>query len=97
MSYYKTGPARVVPAQAIYKFLEKAGPGQRLVYAVGHHLQDYSIAEAGIGAIRIAYNEGKIDLAQRRRDDSNFDYIAIRRHKIAKINSHFMFPRRMCA
>lgn len=88
--------AQVVPPARILTFIAGAMPGAKLVYAVGTFLP-VAWAAPGLGQLRTAYNQGDIELVQRRRGDGDLEYIAIRRATRARLEHGFGFPRSMCA
>lgn len=73
--------------------MENARPGDQFQYFKGSHLPGER-ALSNLREIRKAYDDGLIDLVQRRVSKDNFAYVAIRRNHHAKIPDSFRFASR---
>lgn len=70
----------------VKKWARSAAPGSAIIYRTGKQLaaepKKHEYPEA-VHAVRHLYNQGRVHLVQRRSGDGLFDYIAVKRDRIA--------------
>lgn len=76
------------PEREVLDFLLNSKPGDHIVYAGAISLP--ACSHRGVDRIRAAYNDGTVDLCQRR-EDEGFSYIAQKRSRPAKVADHGRF------
>lgn len=75
--------ARIANEVTVSSFISNAAAGKSIVYYIGHVLP--AEERDSVRMIRRAYNDGVVELMQRRRDDGLFDYIAQKRRWVRPI------------